>query len=191
MSRLGRPLNGERRKTLQEAVGKVQGLVGAASLGCGLVASLCMVHGGDEVLWTVRGVELEVNGSGVARMILRNLEAVLGVGVEVGCWVENKLSTYVVVLGIPEREWISEKDVVQGLIDGNSGVMWGPRQLTVIGRAWNRVDVKVEIMTEERRMSPNERGWVEKTKNMFNYTKSVEETIREMGNAGGPLRMRY
>ena len=83
----------------------------------------------------VRGVELEVNGSGVARMILRNLEAVLGVGAVVECWVENKLSTYVVVQGISEREWMSEKDVVQGLIDGNSGVMWGPRQLTVIGRA--------------------------------------------------------
>ena len=37
-SQLGRPLDGERRKTLQEAVGKVQGLVGAASLGWGLVA---------------------------------------------------------------------------------------------------------------------------------------------------------
>ena len=135
MSRSGRPLNGERRKTLQEAVGKVQGLVGAASLGCGLVASPCTVHGSDEVLWMVRGVELEVNGSGVARMILRNLEAVLGVGAVVECWVENKLSTYVVVQGISEREWMSEKDVVQGLIDGNSGVMWGPRQLTVIGRA--------------------------------------------------------
>lgn len=44
---------------------------------------------------------------------------------------------------------------------------------------------------EERRMSPNERGWVEKTKYIFNYTKSVEETIQEMGNTGGPSRMRY
>ena len=30
---------------------------------------------------------------------------------------------------------------------------------------------------EERRMGPNERGWVEKTKDIFDYTKSVEETI--------------
>ena len=37
-SQLGRPLDGEWRKTLQEVVGKVQGLVGAASLGWGLVA---------------------------------------------------------------------------------------------------------------------------------------------------------
>ena len=60
-------------------------------------------------MWTVRGVELEVNGSEVARMILRNLEAVWGVGSVLGCWVENKLSAYVVVRGIPEREWLSEK----------------------------------------------------------------------------------
>ena len=80
VSQLGRPLDGERRKTLQEAVGKVQCLVGAASLGWGLVVSQYMVHGGDEVFWTVRGVELEVNGSDIARMILRNLEWVWGVG---------------------------------------------------------------------------------------------------------------
>ena len=80
VSQLGRPLNGHRRKTLQEAVGKVQGLVGAASLGWGLVVSQYTVHGGDEVLWTVRGVELEMNGSDIARMILRNLESVWGVG---------------------------------------------------------------------------------------------------------------
>ena len=149
VSQLSRPLDGERRKTLQEAVGKVQGLVGAARLGWGLVASPHMVHGGDEVLWTLRGVELKVNGSDVARMILRNLEAVWGVGSVVACWVENKLSAYVVVRGILEMEWLSEKGGVQGLVDGNPGVMWGPSQPTVIGRAWNRVDVKVEIMTGE------------------------------------------
>ena len=53
------------------------------------------------------------------------------------------------VRGIPEREWLSEQGGVQGLVEGNPGVMWGPRQPTVIGRAWNRVDVKVEIMTAE------------------------------------------
>ena len=114
VSQLSRTMDGEQRKTLQEAVGKVQGLVGAARLGWGLVASPYTVHGGDEVLWTVRGVELEVNGSDVAMMILRNLEAVWGVGSVVGCWVENKLSAYVVVRGIPEREWLSEKGGVQG-----------------------------------------------------------------------------
>ena len=70
VSQLSRPLDGERRKTLQEALGKVQGLVGAARLGWGLVASPYTVHVGDEVLWMVRGVKLEVNGSDVARMIL-------------------------------------------------------------------------------------------------------------------------
>ena len=42
----------------------------------------------------------------------------------------------------------------------------------------------------ERRMRPNERGWVEKTKDIFDYIKSVEETIREMGDSGGPLGVR-
>ena len=49
-------------------------------------------------------MELEVNGSEVARTLLKNLEAVWGVGSLVGCWVENKLSAYVIIRGIPERE---------------------------------------------------------------------------------------
>ena len=35
-------------------------------------------------------------------------------------------------------------------------------------------------------MGPNERGWVEKTKDLFDYAKSVEETIQEMGDTGDP-----
>ena len=66
----------------------------------------------------------------------------------------------VVVRGIPEREWLSEKGGVQGLVDGNPGVMWGPRQPMVIGRAWNRVDVKVEIMTAEAAKGAVVRGLV-------------------------------
>ena len=154
------PLDSERRKTLQEVVGKVQGLVRAARLGWGMVASPYTIHGGNKFLWTVGGVELEVNGSDVARMILRNLEAVWGVGSMVGCWVENRLSAYVVIWGIPEREWLSEKSGAQGLIDGNLGIIWGPRQQTVISRAWNRVDVKVEIMTAEAARGAVVRGLV-------------------------------
>ena len=45
---------------------------------------------------------------------------------------------------------------------------------------------RMEQGPDERRMGPNERGWVEKTKDIFDYTKTVEETIREMGDAGGP-----
>ena len=78
----------------------------------------------------------------------------------VGCWVENKLSEYVVVRGILEREWLSEKGRVQGLIDGNPRIMWGPRQLTVISRAGNRVDVKVKIMTAEAAKGAVVRGLV-------------------------------
>ena len=83
-----------------------------------------MVHGGDEILWTVRGVGQETNGSEVAKVILKNLEAVWGVGSLVGCWVKNKMSAYVVVRGIPEKEWPFNKGGVQGLVDGNLGTMW-------------------------------------------------------------------
>ena len=160
LSQLSRPLDGEGRKTLQGAVSKVQGLVGAANLGWGLVASPYMVHGGDEVLWTGRGVGEEVNGTEVAGTILKNLEAVWGVGSLVGCWVENKMSTYIVVRGILEREWLSEQGGDQGLVVGNSGIMWGPRQPVVIGRAWNRVDVKMELMTAEAARGAVMRGLV-------------------------------
>ena len=44
---------------------------------------------------------------------------------------------------------------------------------------------RMEQGPEERRMGPNEKGWVEKTKDIFDYTKSVEDTIREMGDARG------
>lgn len=68
----------------------VQGLVGAANMGWGVVVTLCTVHGGDEVLWTVRGVDVDMNDNEVAGVMLKNLEAVWGVGSVVGCWVENK-----------------------------------------------------------------------------------------------------
>ena len=123
VSQLCRPLDGEGRKSLQGAVSKVQGLIGAANLGWGLVASPYTVHGGDEVLWTVRGVGEDVNGTEVARTVMKNLQAMWGVGSLVGCWVDNKVSAYVVVRGIPEREWLSEKGGVQGLVVGNPGIM--------------------------------------------------------------------
>ena len=50
----------------------------------------------------------------------------------------------------------------------------------------NKDKDRIEQGPEERRMGPNERGWVKKTKDMFDYSKRVEETIREMGTAGGP-----
>ena len=45
---------------------------------------------------------------------------------------------------------------------------------------------RMEQGPEERWMGLNEKGWVEKTKDIFDYTKSVGETIQEMGSAGGP-----
>ena len=38
--------------------------------------------------------------------------------------------------------------------------MWGPRQPTVTNRAWNRVDVQVEIMTAEAAKGTVVRGLV-------------------------------
>lgn len=70
-------------------------------------------------------------------------------GSVVGYWVENKQSAYVVVWGISGREWLSEKDGVQGLVNGNPGMMWGPRQLVVVCKAWKCVDVKVKLITAE------------------------------------------
>ena len=133
------PTDGEGSKSLQDAVLKMQSLIGAATLGWGLVASPYTVHGGHEVLWTLRGVGEEVNGTEVAGTIMNNLEAVWGVGSLVGCWGENKMSAYVVVRGIPGREWLSGQGGVQGLVEGNLGIMWGPRQPVVVGRGWYRV----------------------------------------------------
>ena len=59
----------------------------------------------------------------MARTVLKNLVAVWGVGSVVGCLLENKISAYVVVRGISKREWLSEKLGVQGLLDGNLGIM--------------------------------------------------------------------
>ena len=160
VSQLCRPLDGEGRKSLQGAVSKMQSLAGAANLRWGLIASLYTVHGGDEVLWTVRGVDEAVNGTEVAKIVMRKLEAVWGAESLVGCWVENKLSAYVIVRGIPQREWLSEKEGVQGLVEGNPGIMWGPRQPVVISRAWNRLDVKMEFMTAEAAKGAVTRGLV-------------------------------
>ena len=81
---LCRPLDREKRKTLQEVLSKVQGLIGAANLGCGLLASPYMMHSGDEVVWIVHGVNKGINGSEVAKTVLKNLEEVWSPGPLVG-----------------------------------------------------------------------------------------------------------
>ena len=70
------------------------------------------------------------------------------------------MSAYVVVRSIPDRECLSNKGGVQGLMDGNLGIMWGPRQPTVTSWAWNRVEVKVEIMRAEAAKGTVVRGLV-------------------------------
>lgn len=68
---------------------KVEGLIGAESLGWGVVASPYTVHRANEVLWSVRRVEVNINGKEVAGTVSKNLEVVWGVGSVVGCWVAN------------------------------------------------------------------------------------------------------
>lgn len=69
---------------------KVEGLIGAESLGCRVVASPYTVHRANEVLWSVRRVEVNINRTKVAGTMLKNLEVVWGVGSVVGCWVANQ-----------------------------------------------------------------------------------------------------
>ena len=109
----------------------------------------------------------------------------------VGCWVENKMSAYVVVRVNPEREWLSEQGGVQGLVGGNLCIMWGPRQPAMVSRAWNRVDVKMELMTAEAA-----RGAVMRRLVYFGTRRTMHMAVRGGGAAvtrarfvdTGPLR---
>ena len=58
-------------------------------------------------------------------------------------WVEDHLSKYVVVSGIPEENWAASG--WQGICRDNPAVGWGHRSPLVIGRAWQHVSVKVEV----------------------------------------------
>ena len=135
----------------------------------------------NEVLWTVRGVGEEVNGTEVAGTIMKNLEVVWGVGSLVRCWVQNKMTAYVMVRGILKREWLSEQGGVQGLVEGNPGIMWGPRQPVVVSRAWNRVDVKMELLTAEAARGAVTRG--------LRYC-GARRTVHMAVGGGGPAVVR-
>ena len=87
------------------------------------------------MLQTVRGLDVDMYGTEVAGVVLKNLEAICGVGSVVGSWVENKQSTYVVVRGIRERKWLSDVGGTQGLVGGNPSIMLGSRQTVVVSRA--------------------------------------------------------
>ena len=49
---------------------------------------------------------------------------------------------------------------IQCLLGGNHGILLGPRQLVVVSRAWNCVDVKVELMMAEAAKGAVIRGLV-------------------------------
>ena len=77
-------------------------------------------------------------------------------------------------------------------MEGNPGTMWGPWQPVVVSRAWNRVDVKVELMTAEAAKGAIVRGlvycWVRRTVHMT-VEGSSASVIRARTTGPVPLRV--
>ena len=99
-------------------------------------------HGGDEILWTVSGV-----GSGTGDAVVLGdlrvcVESIVGTD-EVRCWwVEDYLSKYVVVGGIPEINWAASG--WEGVQRDNPGVAWGHRGPCVFSKVWGNLAMKLE-----------------------------------------------
>ena len=67
-----------------------------------------MEHGTDEILWRVTGVgKVTVNGA-VRAALVDDVSAVVGGGLLKDSCVEDRLSRYVVVKGVPETEWLKD-----------------------------------------------------------------------------------
>ena len=101
-------------------------------------------HGSDEILWTVSGVGRVVKDAEVLGRLRVNVVAAVGEEEVVDWWVEDHLSRYVVVGGIPEENWAASG--WEGVRRDNPGVAWGHRGSLVIGRAWKNVTVKLEVL---------------------------------------------
>ena len=102
-------------------------------------------HGSDEILWTVSGVG-KVTGDGEVLDDLRVfMESVVGTA-EVMCWwVEDHLSKFVVVGGIPEIYWAASG--WEGIRRDNPDVAWGHRGPCVVNRVWGNLAVKLEVLS--------------------------------------------
>ena len=100
-SRLGGPIGHVWTAGLQEVVGKVQALVRSGSRSWGISAKVWSQHGSNVILWTSSGVGKVVEDKEVVNRLRVSVESVVGTE-EVACWwVEDHLSKYVLVVGIP------------------------------------------------------------------------------------------
>ena len=146
VSRLGGPVGRARTAGLSEVVEKVRALLRSGSSGWGVSAKVWSQHGSDEILWSVSGVGKAVKDSEVLDRLRVNVVVVVGAAEVVDWWVEDHLSKYMVVGGIPEENWAACG--WEGVRRDNPGVAWGHRSPLVVGRAWknNVLTVKMEVL---------------------------------------------
>ena len=100
-------------------------------------------HGSDEILWSVTGVSKEAGDAGVVDWLRVNIAAVVGTADVVDWWVEDHLSRYVVVGGIPKGNWAVSG--WEGVRRDNPDVAWGHRGPLVVSRVWGKLSVKLEV----------------------------------------------
>ena len=145
VSRVGGPVGRARTAGLPGVVEKVQALFRSGSLRWGVSAKVWGQHGCDEILWTVLGVGEAVGGSEVLDRLRVNVAVAVDAAEVVDWWVEDHLSRYVVVGGIPEENWAASG--WEGVRRDNPSVAWGHRGPLVVGRAWknNVLTVKLEV----------------------------------------------
>ena len=96
------------------------------------------------MLWTVSGVGRSVADSEVLDRLRVNVVAAVGAAEVVDWWVEDHLSKYVTVGGIPEENWAASG--WEGVRRDNPAVACGRRGPLVVGRAWKNLTVKLEVL---------------------------------------------
>ena len=124
-------------------VGKVPALIRSGSWGWGVSAKVWSQHGADEILWSVSGVGKAVAHSEVLDRLRVNVVVAVGATEVIDWWVQNHLSRYVVVRGIPEESWATSG--WEAIRRENPTVAWGHRGPLVVGRAWKNVSVRLEV----------------------------------------------
>ena len=141
VSRLGGPVGRARTAGLKGVMGKVQALSWNASLGWSVSAKVWSQHGADEILWTVSGVGKAVGDLEVLDRLRVNVVVAVGAAEVVDWWVEDHLSRYMVVGGIPEEIWAASG--WEGVRRDNPAVAWGHQGPLVVGRVWKKLSIKL------------------------------------------------
>ena len=90
---------------LSRVVEKVQALVQIGPEAWGISANVWGQHASDEILWMVSGVGAGTEDAAVVNRVKVCVEATVSTAEVVGWWVEDYLSKYMVVGGIPEENW--------------------------------------------------------------------------------------